>query len=100
VAFESARVFHMKGITAVLRSETLTQLTDSSTLPAERALGIALADALAVYGDLSAYRIGVAIEADGWHVDYELKDLRTRGGGPQYIIDHASGKIISKRYEQ
>jgi hypothetical protein len=73
---------------------------DSGVVPAERALGIAQADARAVYRDLTIYRIGVTLEADGWHVDYELKAAETKGGGPHYVIDAASGAIVSKRYEQ
>jgi len=38
------------------------------------------------YRDLSGFSIRIAEEADGWHVDYELKDERARGGGPHYVI--------------
>lgn len=41
----------------------------------------------------------MALEADGWHVDYELKDPAAKGGGPHYVIDSGSGSIVSKRYE-
>jgi hypothetical protein len=47
-----------------------------------------------------AYRIQLVLEADGWHVDYELKDARLKGGGPHYVIDARTGAIIAKRYEQ
>jgi hypothetical protein len=67
---------------------------------AAQALGIAQADALRAYGDLAPYRIQVALEADGWHVDYQLKDPRRKGGGPHYVIDATSATILSKRYEQ
>ncbi len=40
------------------------------------------------------------LESDGWHVDYNLKDPRLKGGGPHYVIDAASGAILSKRYAQ
>ena len=53
-----------------------------------------------MYGDLSAYRIHLAPEHDGWHVDYELNDPRLEGGGPHYVIDAHTGAIVSKRYEQ
>jgi hypothetical protein len=42
----------------------------------------------------------LVLEPDGWHVDYELKDPRLKGGGPHYIIDADSGTILSKRYQQ
>ena len=78
----------------------MTQQLGAAPLPADRALSIAQEDARSAYRDLSAYRIGLTLEADGWHVDYELKDERAKGGGPHYIIDPHTGAILSKRYEQ
>jgi hypothetical protein len=69
-------------------------------LPGDRVLAIAQADASRVYRDLTAYRIQLVLEPDGWHVDYELKDPRLKGGGPHYVIDARTGAIVSKRYEQ
>jgi hypothetical protein len=69
-------------------------------LSGDEALRIAGADAERVYRDLSSYRIVLALEADGWHVDYELKSPTALGGGPHYIIDAVTGAIASKRYEQ
>ena len=66
----------------------------------DQALRIAREDAEKAYRDLSRYHIRLALESDGWHVDYELKDPNVRGGGPHYIIDQANGAIVSKRYEQ
>jgi hypothetical protein len=66
----------------------------------DQALTIAQADAAQVYRDLSGYRIQLVLEEDGWHVDYELKGPRWKGGGPHYLIDAVSGAILSKRYEQ
>jgi hypothetical protein len=63
-------------------------------------LTIAQADAARVYQDLSPYRIQLALEDDGWHVDYDLKDPGLKGGGPHYVIDARTGAIVSKRYEQ
>ncbi|HZT43173.1 MAG TPA: hypothetical protein VFA07_13470 [Chthonomonadaceae bacterium] len=78
----------------------MTESTEASALSAERALGIAQADAAQVYRDLSLYRIRLELEPDGWHVDYELKDLQLKGGGPHYVIDRFTGVILSHRYEQ
>ena len=78
----------------------MTETTESPALTAERALGIAQADAVQVYRDLSLYRIRLELEPDGWHVDYELKDLQLKGGGPHYVIDRFTGAILSRRYEQ
>lgn len=69
-------------------------------LSAEQALGIAQADARVVYDDLSHYRIRLALELDGWHIEYDPKDPGVKGGGPHYIIDSRSGAIVSRRYEQ
>jgi len=66
----------------------------------DQALKVAREDAEKVYRDLTRYCIRVALEADGWHVDYELRDSRARGGGPHYVIDAANGNILFKRYEQ
>ena len=75
-------------------------LTKSPTLAADQILAIAEQDAVRAYGDLSGFRSQLALEADGWHVDFELKDPNVFGGGPHYVIDPHSGAILSKRYEQ
>ncbi len=70
------------------------------SLTPDEALKISREDAEKVYRDLSRYRIRVVLEADGWHVDYDLKDPQARGGGPHYLIDASTGAILKKRYEQ
>jgi hypothetical protein len=70
------------------------------SLAAHQVLAIAQADAARVYRDLSPYRIQLVLEDGGWHVDYELKNPRLKGGGPHYVIDAFTGAIVSKRYEQ
>ena len=77
-----------------------TASTVSPTIAGDRALAIVQGDATKAYRDLSGYRVMLALEADGWHIDYELKDPRQKGGGPHYIVDAATGVILSKRYEQ
>jgi uncharacterized membrane protein YkoI len=69
-------------------------------LGGDKALAIAQADAVRAYQNLSAYRIHLALEDDGWHIDYELKDPKMKGGGPHYVIDARNGAILSKKYEQ
>lgn len=71
-----------------------------SRLAGDQILTIAQQDALVAYRDLSAFRILLVLEPDGWHVDYELKDPNLFGGGPHYVIDAQTGAILSKRYEQ
>jgi hypothetical protein len=70
------------------------------SIAGDRALAIAQADAVRAYRDLSPFRIQLVLDHDGWHVDYELKDPRLKGGGPHYLIDPHTGAILSKRYEQ
>jgi len=65
----------------------------------KEALAIAEADAVKEYPDLTGYQIWLSLESDGWHVDYELKDPTTKGGGPHYVIDAVTGAVLSKRYE-
>lgn len=82
---------------------TKTEVTQGSSLQhisRDEVLRITRADAEKAYRDLSGYHIKIALEQDGWHVDYELRDPKAQGGGPHYVIDPVSGKIFSKRYEQ
>ncbi len=81
----------------------------SATLPAtpavpavssDEALRVARLDAESVYGDLSDYRIEVVLDPDGWHIKYRLKNPNLNGGGPHYVIDVATGAILSKKYYQ
>lgn len=66
----------------------------------DEAMRIARLDAEAVYGDLSSYCITLFYGQDSWHIDYELTEPLVAGGGPHYIIDGATGRIVSKRYDQ
>ena len=71
-----------------------------SALSSDQVLKIARLDAEQAYRDLTSYRISLVLEADGWHIDYQLKDPGLNGGGPHYIIDPFTGAILVKRYEQ
>ena len=72
------------------------------SISCDQALATARRDAEIAYRDLPArmYRITLSLEADGWHVDYDLTDRQINGGGPHYVIDAQTGTILSKRYEQ
>jgi hypothetical protein len=72
----------------------------TTAISREQALRIAHEDGIRAYRDLSGLHITIALEDDGWHVDYELTDPRMNGGGPHYIIDARSGAIVWKRYDQ
>ncbi len=69
-------------------------------LASDQVLRIARLDAEHAYRDLTPYRISIALERDGWHVDYQFKDSGMNGGGPRYVIDPFTGAILSKIYEQ
>lgn len=81
----------------------MNETLDTSSPPvlaADQILTFAQADAVRAYGDLSEYCVRLALEDDGWHVDYELRDARCQGGGPHYVLDPFTGVILSKRYDQ
>jgi hypothetical protein len=78
----------------------MTTTTGSRPLTGDQVLAIAQADAVRAYADLSPYSIRLVHEADGWHVDYEPKDPKFKGGGPHYVIDAQTGTITARRYDQ
>ena len=63
-------------------------------------LRIAHQDAQAAYRDLTGFKITLTPCSDGWHVDYDLTDSLSAGGGPHYVIDPDTGHILVRRYEQ
>ncbi len=69
-------------------------------LSSDEVLKIARLDVERAYRDVTPYRIAIALEPDGWHVDFQLKDPSLNGGGPHYLIDPTTGVILTKRYEQ
>jgi hypothetical protein len=77
-----------------------TSTATTAPVSAAQALAVAQADAVKAYHDLSPYRIQIVLEADGWHVDYYLKEPLWKGGGPHYVIDATTAGIVSRRYEQ
>jgi hypothetical protein len=71
-----------------------------TSLAAAEVLRIAHQDAQAVYRDLSGFKITLTPCPDGWHVDYDLTDALSAGGGPHYVIHPNTGDILARRYEQ
>ncbi len=69
-------------------------------ISANEAVKIAQTDAEKVYRDLSIYRVKATLERDGWHVVYEPKNRSLNAGGPRYLIEPTSGRILDKRYQQ
>ncbi len=70
------------------------------SLAVAEVLRIADQDAQAVYRDLSGFTITLTPCLDGWHVDYELTDPLSAGGGPHYVIHAHTSDILARRYEQ
>jgi hypothetical protein len=70
------------------------------TITRQQAIAIAEADAIPVYRNLDNLTLEVSLQDDGWHVDYWMRKPRWAGGGPHYLIDAATGAILTKRYEQ
>lgn len=77
-----------------------TMTPTAPSLPVAEVLRIAHHDAQAAYRDLSGFKITLTPAPDGWHVDYDLTDPLSAGGGPHYVIDSRTGDILSRRYEQ
>ena len=65
-----------------------------------KALATARQDAALHYRNLSAYRVSITFDGANWHVDYELRDPNSEGGGPHYLISGVDGQILERRYEQ
>lgn len=78
----------------------MATILDKPQISSDEALRVARLDAEKVYRELSPYRVTITLETDGWHIDYELKDPHSQGGGPHYLIDAISGAILRKRYTQ
>jgi hypothetical protein len=100
VDYPAAHVSQHKSRSNRKKSMSTRTQVETPPLSCDQVLRIARTDAEKAYRDLSRYRIRIAEEPDGWHVDYELKDERARGGGPHYIIHPVSGEIVARRYEQ
>ena len=78
----------------------VSTMPSGASLAVADVLRIAHQDAQTVYGDLSGFKITLFRCPDGWHVDYDLTDQLSAGGGPHYVIDPDSGNILIRRYEQ
>jgi uncharacterized membrane protein YkoI len=79
---------------------TAADASIQTQITSDQALKIARLDAEKAYRDLSAYRVLLELDHDGWHVDYELKNRQANGGGAHYVIDAQTGMIRTKKYEQ
>ena len=76
--------------------------TTALAVSRHQAIAIAEADALPMYGPyLHTLTLAASLQEDGWHLEYSPKrDGFRTGGGPHYVIDAATGDIVSKKYYQ
>ena len=63
------------------------------------AVAIAKKDAIAAYDSLAPYDLAVCELTKVWIVVYSLKE-GLNGGGPEYVIDKRTGRILDKKYYQ
>ena len=70
-----------------------TTVVPGPTIDADQALAIAHSDASKAYRDLTRYTIRVALEADGWHIDYDLKSSTQKGGGGGHSWRSSDGQL-------
>jgi len=81
-----------------LGKEKFAQDRSGPRITYDEALAIAGLDAEKVCNDVTLFRITLALEPDGWHIDFEPKDPRLHGAGPRYVIDPATGTIVHKQF--
>lgn len=80
----------------------MTTTLAAPTITRDRAITIAEADALPMYGSyLHTLELRASLHGDGWHLVYSpQRDGFRTGGGPHYVIDATTGAIVSKTYYQ
>jgi Zn-dependent metalloprotease len=69
-----------------------------------QAVAIAMTEAKKVYQSPreleEAYVVEATLADDVWRVDFELKDPDANGGGPHYLIDAKTGRVLHTRLVQ
>ncbi len=79
------------------REATSTPCEETSSINRETAILIAKGDAIEDY-TLSVYNIIADEQPDTWRIVFRLKDPGVLGGGPDYLIDKKTGKILNATY--
>jgi len=65
----------------------------------EKAITIASKDAVSAYGSKAAFDLTLCELTNVWRVIYSPRK-GLNGGGPEYVIDKTTGKILDKKYYQ
>jgi hypothetical protein len=81
------------------QSATTPTPCKEAAIEKETAILIAKGDAIENY-TLSAYNIIAEEQPGGWRIVFELKDPGVKGGGPDYLIDKKTGKILHATYNK
>jgi hypothetical protein len=77
--------------------ETANAMTSGPKISQDTAILIAKGDSCGNYA-FEKYDVHVYDEQNAWHLVFELKDTGMHGGGPDYLIDKETGKILRVTY--
>jgi hypothetical protein len=72
----------------------------ASLISEKDAIQIATKDATKLWTTLDMFEMTVTELPGSWRVEFELRNKRLNGGGPSYVIDKETGKILSKIINQ
>lgn len=72
-------------------------LCEKGAISRQTAILIAKGDAVENY-TLSVYDIICDEQPEAWRIVFKLKDPGVHGGGPDYLIDKNTGKILNATY--
>jgi hypothetical protein len=64
-----------------------------------RAISVAKEDAIK-HGPIEDYDVVAFDEREFWHVVFSLKNKELAGGGPDYLIDKRTGKVVERKVYQ
>jgi len=70
-----------------------------SSITEDEAINISQKDAVAVYRSLEPHNVVTCELAKAWRIIYDLSPT-LNGGGPNYVVDKWTGKILYKTYTQ
>jgi hypothetical protein len=82
-----------------LRARRTSTAAPKQSIGKAEAISIAQKDATVAYGTLQPYDVVTCELRRAWRIVYDLR-AGLIGGGPDYVIDKGTGRIIYKRYAQ
>jgi hypothetical protein len=72
----------------------------ASAIGKDEAIAATKADAQSAYRSLDGYNVVACELKKSWRIIYDLNNDTVVGGGPEYVVEKRSGKIIHKKYFQ